>query len=218
MPEDIKQLKKMPPEERLKRLQKYKQERESELKEADELIKKSSGEVEQKKNLIEKIPIPQLASEDDEQLSAEEREMFAVHRQTVRRDSEQTPKKQEKKEEHLEETVERERPKPIAEQPQYGMRPIRDMYNEAAAIYQAVEQRGYITSQEMTKVGEIYTETQQKERANYRPQPQDMPLADRLHDLTERMQGIYRTQKERVSKIRHGYNNETDDEPQYRTR
>src|SRR3989338_5250192 len=112
MPEDIKQLKKMPPEERLKRLQKYKQERESELKEADELIKKSSGEVEQKKkliekkpnkiikksrgkveqkkNLIEKIPIPQLASEDEEQLSAEEREMFAVHRQTVRRDRKST--------------------------------------------------------------------------------------------------------------------------------
>ena len=217
MPEDIKQLKKLPPEERLKRLQKYKQERETELKEADELIKKSSGEVEQKKKLVEKIPIPQLASENDERLSAEEREMFVVHRQTVRHEIASTPKKNEKKEQ-LEETVERERPKPVVEQPQYGMRPIREMYSEAAAIYQAVEQRGYITPQEMTKVGEIYTETQQKERANYQPQPQDVPLADRLHDLTERMQGIYRTQKERASKIRHGYSNEADDEPQYRTR
>lgn len=215
MADDMKQLKRLPAEERLRRLRKYKQERERELKEAQELITKSSGELEEKKKLMENIPIPQLASEGDEQLTTEEREMFSVHRQTVRHATKET-KVPQRKVEPLEETVEREQPRQVAEQPQYGMRPIRDIYSEAAAIYQAVEQRGYITTQEMAQVGKIYTETRQKELADYRPNQQDKPLQERLHDLTERMQGIYRAQKERLSKIRHSYS--AGDEPEYRAR
>ena len=217
MPEDINQFKKLPAEERLQKLKQFKKKREDELSEAQLLIKKSADELQRKKAFEEKIPIPQLASDDEQAFSGEERDIFQAHRQRIQRKEPEA--QQRKKEEPLEEVVEKEKPKPAPDQAEYtlpGMRPVREMYQEAAAINQAVEQRGYITRQEMAIIAEIYTETQQKEHAHYKPSTQDKPVAERLHERIERLQGIYRAQKERGDKVKHGYSDEGDDEPTYR--
>ena len=119
-------LKKLPAEERLTRLKQLAEEREKEIKEAQALMKLSEQELKEEERLREKIPIPQMIAEREEQLeTGEEREMFDAHRMRGGRRAEQKEKDEpteqhmqhaagETEEESLEHRVAREAPRPVA--------------------------------------------------------------------------------------------------------
>lgn len=78
---EIDDIKRLSPEERVKRLKKLEEERRKEIEEADKLMKESVGELEKEEEIRQKIPVPQMKAVDINQLfSQEEREVFAAKR------------------------------------------------------------------------------------------------------------------------------------------
>ena len=216
MPEDIENLKKISPEERLKKLKEYSEKREKEIKEAHELIKKSEDEIDRKKKFEEKIPIPQLITDEGETLATgEEREMFKVHRFKGERKGERKTKSQ-VQEETLESTVEQEPVrKEISRAAQYeavqeaSMRPIHEMYSELTAIYERAQTHGYITREDMARVGITYAAVMQKEESGYTaPEREKEALTERIN----RLQGMYKSQPKGTERQRHAYSFEGNEQ------
>ncbi|MBI4153254.1 hypothetical protein HY497_01910 [Candidatus Woesearchaeota archaeon] len=209
MSEDMDNLKKLSPEARLKKLKEYSEKREKEIKEAHELIKRSEDEIDQMKKLEEKIPIPQLITDEGETLAtSEEREMFKVHRLKGERREEKRTKKVE---ETLEETVEQEPARSVAPAAQYvqetSMRPIHELYSELTAIYERAREQGYITREDMAQVGLTYAAVMQKEESGYTaPEREKEALTERI----SRLQGMYKAQPKDKERQHHAYSFERD--------
>ncbi|MBI4153341.1 hypothetical protein HY497_02360 [Candidatus Woesearchaeota archaeon] len=205
MSEDIDNLKKLSPEERLKKLKDFSEKREKEIKEAQDLIKKSEDEINRKKKFEEKIPIPQLITDEGETLAtSEEREMFKVHRFK----GEKTEEKKTKRhvEETLEETVEQAPARSAAPAVQYvqeaSMRPIHELYSELTAIYERAHEMGYITREDMAQVGLTYAAVMQKEESGYTaPEREKEALTERI----SRLQGMYKSQPKDKERQHHAY-------------
>jgi hypothetical protein len=78
---EIEDYKKLPPEERIRKLMELTEKDKKEIDEAQRLIKETKLEVEEEKEKKLKIPIDQLKAEDMTQLiSEEEKEMFRTKR------------------------------------------------------------------------------------------------------------------------------------------
>ncbi|MBS3166544.1 hypothetical protein J4444_05460 [Candidatus Woesearchaeota archaeon] len=75
-----------------------------EIEEGEKLIKESETEISDKIKWVEKVPIPQIASEDVKQLSAEEKEILKTHKGT----NEKKEVKESKDEKLKKETVKEE--------------------------------------------------------------------------------------------------------------
>ena len=107
MTTDLKEIKKLSPEERIKRLKKIEEENKKEINEAEKLIKDSIREINIQEE-IKDLPIPQIKAVDIESLfSPEEKEVFATKRYENAR---QSHVEEETAEIPLEETVEQEKP------------------------------------------------------------------------------------------------------------
>jgi hypothetical protein len=97
MAEEINDLKKLSPKERIKRLKELQEKDKKEIEEAQKLLKEAEEESVIEDELRE-IPIPQLKAADiDELFSPEEKELFKAKRFTsaarvVKNSSRQTPK------------------------------------------------------------------------------------------------------------------------------
>ncbi len=112
---DIKELRKLPPEERIKKLKDLEEERKKEIEEAQQLIRESNVEIEDEEEKRRQIPIPQLRTIDiDHLFTREEKELFKVKRfiSEIRKEDEAD----EGEERPLEETVAHEAPKLTEEQ------------------------------------------------------------------------------------------------------
>jgi len=99
MDEDIEDVKKLSPEERLKRLKEIEKKEEDELENIRSLIKNSEGEIEVEDEKKRRFPIPQLRSVDTSPLfgkRTEERRLVATHH------FEKLPDREESDEESLE--------------------------------------------------------------------------------------------------------------------
>ena len=209
MSEDIDNLKKLSPEERLKKLKEFSEKREKEIKEAQDLIKRSEDEINTRKKFEEKIPIPQLITDEGETLgTSEERDMFKVHRFKSNRREE---KKTKKVEETLEETVEQAPVQSVAPAAQYvqeaSMRPIHELYSELTSIYKRAQEQGYITREDMAQVGLTYAAVIHKEESGYTaPEREKEALTERI----SRLQGMYKSQPKDKERQRHAYSFERD--------
>lgn len=110
--ESIEDMKRLSPEERLKKLRELQEKRRKEIEEAQKLLKESEEELRMQKGLEEKIPIPQVTAEQEETLtSTEEKEVFTQHRLKVASRKATETKKKEVKEETLEQAVAEEAPR-----------------------------------------------------------------------------------------------------------
>ncbi len=78
MPEQ--DIKKLRPEERIRRLKELEQTKKKEIEEAHRLIKETEEELSGEQKRKEKVPIPEVAKEDMEGLSGEGRELLKVHK------------------------------------------------------------------------------------------------------------------------------------------
>ncbi len=194
--EDIDELKKLSVEERIQKLKELEDKKKEEIKKAHELLKTSEEELEDKEKEKQQIPIPQLKSVDVTGLfSSEEKEIFKTKR------FESSEKKEET---DLEEAVftegEKLPPEQKADQVQYRIQlskePTQELYSEMKNLYQGVEQKGYMNSEEKQKIENIQYAMNKKvediESGAYNPSQYVANTLDKTQQLAEKMKSMYK--------------------------
>ncbi len=165
------ELKKLPPEERLVQLKKLEEKRKKEIETAQKLMQESERELKTVRELEEKISIPRIAASGGEEFlqSEEERQIFRAVRGETRRKREEEIEKKPKKENSLEEDLERVSLKQKEEEAaradyvnRMSQRPIGDLYQEMSGLRKDAEERGYVTPEHMRRVGYLNEAAQQK--------------------------------------------------------
>jgi hypothetical protein len=211
MPEDIESIKKLPAEERLKKLKEFSKKREDEIKTAQDMMRRSESELKDEKETEEKIPIPQMISDRIEELTTkEERDMFNVHRQTVGREEKEEQKPQRRT---IEETVEAEAIKQQITPAQIdymrmeeaSRRPVHEFYAEIGQIKTNVEQQGYISPQQTARVEYITHAIEIKERSGYKPEHEAVREATLTQKMGAQLQNMYKAQSAAPEKLKSGY-------------
>ena len=154
---NLKDIKKLSPEERIKKLKKIEKENKKEIDEAEKIIKDSIREINVKEE-IRDLPIPQIKAIDIESLFApEEKEVFAAKRY---KDLRARHVEEETAEIPLEETVEKEKPEitkeELAAHTQYQIlanelrrEPTENVVQELENIYQQARDGGRVTGEQM---------------------------------------------------------------------
>lgn len=188
-------LKNLPVEERLKKLKELEKKKKKEIEEAQKEIQDSQNEITEKKKWADKVPIPEIAKEDLEGLSAEGKQLLKTHKGTKEKVKEETeeenykttkksPSKTTPKVSDLEETVLQEKVtlSPEARGLEYGAktaahpgfsgdykslreRPVTDLYQEMSALRQVVENKGYISRADERKAEYLSGIVQERQEA-----------------------------------------------------
>lgn len=205
MTDDIERLKRLPPEERVKKLKEVAEKKKKEIEEAQTLMRSSEAEITTKKNFEEKIPIPQLIGEGNVMTSGEEREMLRVHR-FAGKQQEQRAKEQPRK--TLVRVKETTLDDAVSDAPMMQtegrsasaeymrgfqdavMRPIRDFYVELQQINQRVDNQGYVRQEEMRRIEYITAIAEKKEEAGYKA-----PEVGIVHMIGEKLKAMYQSAK-----------------------
>ena len=158
---DIKELKKLSPEERIKKLKELQEKDKKEIAEAQRMISQSEEQLAREDELKD-VPIPQLkAVSIDELFSPEEKELFKAKRFVSEIPSEEEAKAQQQK--PLEDVAHEEAPELTEEQrqaqihyqiqaEQEARRPAGDLYNEMKTIYTQVRETGEFTPGQRERV------------------------------------------------------------------
>ncbi|MBI2668762.1 hypothetical protein HYX14_02885 [Candidatus Woesearchaeota archaeon] len=174
-------LKKLPPEERIKRLKKLEEERKKEIDDARKQIQESEQELTERQKVKDKVPIPQVARENLEGLTREEREILKVHKGLKEKRGEdregregeggkETGKTFQRGEEttSLEEAVAKGRMElpPQLLQSQYAIQlsksPIQALYQEMREIRETAVDKGYLNAEEQRKVTYLSSAVERK--------------------------------------------------------
>jgi len=179
---ELDDIKKLSPEERIKRLKELEEERKKEIQEAEKLMKSSEDEIVVQEKIRRDIPIPQLKAVDvDHLFSAAEKQMFESkhgQRQKGLKDMVADAKPQKKEgilpeALPLEETVAMEQANVTQEQlqsqqeylHQLAMTPLEKIHQEAQEIYRQFKDQGYTTQEQQQRAAELYQAVQIKEQA-----------------------------------------------------
>lgn len=155
MAKDIDEIKKLSPEERIKRLKKLEEEKRKEIEEAEKLIEQSTVELEREEKIKKEIPIPQVKAVDIGGLfTQEEKQIFATKRYQERKLSEPEEEKPPEKpgEKTLEEEVWKDHlqltPEQVEQQKQYGeklaMEQPNQLYQMAREAYNEFKETGQV--------------------------------------------------------------------------
>ncbi|MEE9525105.1 MAG: hypothetical protein V3V78_00680 [Candidatus Woesearchaeota archaeon] len=167
MAEEINELKKLSPKERIKKLKEIQERDKAEIEKAQGMLKEAEDEAVIEDELRD-IPIPQLKAVDiDGLFSPAEKELFKAKRFTSDK-----PKEVEKKEEKKGalESIAEEAPKiSEAEQQQHieyvqqlSQKPTEQLYNRAKEIYSNFKDKGYLTQEQQKEMGDISYANRQK--------------------------------------------------------
>ncbi|NQV91048.1 hypothetical protein HQ489_01095 [Candidatus Woesearchaeota archaeon] len=154
--------KNLSPQERLKKLKELEQEKKKEIAEARKLIKESEKDITAEHQFKEKVPIPEVGLENLQGLSEEGRQLLMVLKDLKEKKNPKSVKETKKvvSEESLEETIQRIDPIPIhVKNTEYALhlsqRPMQDLQNQMAGIYEISQERGYMTQEDQKKVAYI---------------------------------------------------------------
>ena len=149
MPDEMKDIKKLSPEERIKKLKELEEKSKKEIAEAQKLIKQSEGEIEQENKFKDKVPIPQLIAEEERTLESQEaKEMFESQREISKSGAGKVETK--KKEVSLEEQLRKEHIENLAQKPAEQLKEMMaDIYKRAG------EQGGYMNKDQQEEVYSI---------------------------------------------------------------
>jgi hypothetical protein len=156
MADEIDDTKKLSVEERIKKLKEIERKNKEEIQKAQELIKQSEFELEEKEKEKASTPIPQLKAVDiGELFTEEEKQLFKTKR------FEEKPKN---KKEALEDTVAVEEKKLTPEQieqaqhqyrTQLSKKPVDELYSRIKNIYQNVQSSGIMSSDQIKQIDNI---------------------------------------------------------------
>lgn len=204
------EIKKLPPEERIKKLKELEEKRKKEIEEAHKIIRESEDEIKERRKWADKVPIPQIASEDFKNMSGEEKEIFKTHRgikdtKSSGEDSEtgiEETLKKKKRELDLEE-IARDQAKRVPEelfQSQYltqlSQQPAKDLYHEMMQISQRVEDKGYVSREEEQRIEYLSTAMEKKmediESGRYSFTGSVAEMASTTRSVAEKLKDLYR--------------------------
>ena len=225
MAKDAKEeLKKLPPEERLRKLKQLEEEKKKEIEEARKQLREVEEEITERKKFKDKIPIPEVALDDTSALSEAGKTFVKTHRGSSPRAKKKEEENQPEKKESLEETIEKTDASTQSVGVQYGdaapkvemgdlyarelgMRPMNQMYGEMKDINRLVAERGYMTSEENKKVEYIMQAVERKVDA---AEAGAYTLTERLaqevnvtHQLGETLREMYLSHREQLPKDRY---------------
>lgn len=155
MAKDLDEIRKLSPEERIKRLRKLEEEKRKELEEAKKLIDESAVELEREEKIKKETPVPQMKAVDMGQLfTQEEKQVFATKRYKEKElkepEDEKPPAKPEEK--TLEDEVWKEQlnlsEEQLEQQRQYGEQlasePASELYQAARDAYDDFRETGAV--------------------------------------------------------------------------
>src|SRR3989338_9330671 len=182
-------LKKLPPEERIKKLKELEKKRKKEIEEGQKVIQESEQELTDRQKWAEKVPIPEFAQENFSGLGEDAVRILEQRRGVLRNkevsvgDKEKSGEKEKPRSEasDLEETVARDQTRLAAEaNVQYGV-PAQQAFGEAYKalhdltskeilgivenIYQAQGNRGYVLPNERELLGRSLYEADRRREA-----------------------------------------------------
>ncbi len=225
MAEDLKNL---PPEERIKRLkeleEKKKKEMEQgkkEIEEAERGIKNAQGELNEKRRVKEKVPIEEVAKEDGEGLSEEAKIILktmmknvgvreAVNEGVASDDEKKRDSKRDSTEtSELERAVARDAARVSGSMnspyvAQLSQQPMRNLYQEMTAVYDAVGEKGYMNSEEQKRVQYLASAVEKKiediEAGRYEVSSQVAQEALLTRQIGQNMGGMYTSNKGKKAK------------------
>jgi hypothetical protein len=196
--EDIDDLKNLTVEDRIRKLKELEKKKKEEILKAQELLKNSEDELEDKENQKRQIPIPQMRAVDVSHLfSEEERQIF-----NTKRFSQGKPKKEEEK--PLEETVLSEQEKKpevmnLADQEyriQLSKEPTKQLYSEIKNLYQEIQDKGYVNPDERQKIENMqYAMNKKKEDIEagaYNASQYISQTLNKSQELADKIKNMYR--------------------------
>ena len=164
-------IKKLPPEERIKKLKELEKKRKKEIEDAQKVIKDSEQELTDRKKWVDKVPIPEFAQEDFIGLGEDAIRILEQHRGVQRKKEVSSGEKDKPRPAalDLEETLARDQTRLVVEaNVQYGgpaqrgfgdvYKPLQDLTSREILgivenIYQAQESRGYVLPGEQELLG-----------------------------------------------------------------
>lgn len=189
---NIKELRRLSPEDRIRKLKEIAEKDKKEIKDAQKLIKQSEDEIEEERKIKEQIPIPQVKAFDISELfTQEEKDMYRAKRMVG-------PERKEEEEKPLEKTVEEEEVKLTEEQQREQQRqymqtiegkPIENIYSGVANIMDEARETGYITNEQKNFMAAAY------EVAKHRAQ-------DESYSRREEIQEQFSTMKKLMQYVR----------------
>ncbi len=178
-------IKKLNPEDRVKKLKEIADKKKKEIEEAQKEIREAEGEMSEKRKEKEKVPIPEVAKEEVDGLSETAQAILKEQRgiskksaaEEKKSDEEKSSKgqKNDSKELSLEDTVAQEKVSRFAANVDYSQqlsqKPMANLYQEMTTIYKAVEDKGYINPAEQQRVQYLTSAVEKKleavEAGNY---------------------------------------------------
>jgi hypothetical protein len=135
-------LKKLPPEERIKKLKEIEEKNKKEIDEASKLIKESEVQIEEEKRITDQIPVPQLKAVDISSLfGGEEKQLYAIKHYASDRKQEPLESAIEKEERRLEQMNAEEKKEFFHELP------TQDLYEIQKGLYAERERRSLSVEQ-----------------------------------------------------------------------
>jgi len=204
---------------RLEKLKKLKKEREKEIAEAQELIKEAEQEITAQQEWVEKVPIPQIASETLTGLSEQEKQIIEVQKGTKERKEESSEDNVAKKVEEqgiseLEQSIGQEQLDPEMMQAiaqlapgsnldyvnELSQKPANELANEMKDIYQTTQDKGYLSPEEHNRVMYLSSAMEQKvsdvQTGSYSLTQEAAQAASMSQQLAHKMSSLYKSQDE----------------------
>lgn len=211
------ELKRLPPEERIKRLKELEQQRRREIEEAQKQIKESEEEIKEGRKWKEKVPIPEVAKEDLEGLSEEGKQLLKVHKgaKEIQQAAEEEPVRGRQRGKSLEEAVSQEKILlPGAQNVDYAVKmqfaeaykPFQEMSMQELQqqVYRAsktAEERGYATRDEAKTAYYAQSEVEKRleaaEAGTYSLTETAARAAMLTRELSSHLQQMYKGRAER---------------------
>ena len=223
----VNDLKKLSPEERIKKLKELEEQKKKEIeqqkndfeqdkKEIEDVekeIKNAQGELNEKRKVKEKVPIPEFAKEDLEWLSEEGKQILSVQKGIKKEvfndnfndneENKQSGKKISREEISLEETLSKEKTELQQMQVKYELqlshKTMGDLYSEMVNIHKRVEEKGYVNQEEQKRVQYLSSAVEQKleavEEGNYSLSQELERTVSTVKQLSEGLRGMYKSNR-----------------------
>ncbi len=187
-------LKNLPPEERIKRLKKIEEEKKKEIAQAEKMIKESQDEITDRRSWLDKVPIPEVATDDSEALGEEGKQLLKTHKgitskkekdekeEKIEEEKDSYKKTSEKNISDLEETLQKDQRRAIPQAyelphdlsakqlnseyvSQLSVAPVHELKERLASLYDSVDKRGYLTWEEHQVVEHTLSALERKTQA-----------------------------------------------------
>ena len=161
--DNVDELKKLFPQERIKKLKELQKKDRDEIEKAQRLILESEEEAEREEQ-IKKIPIPQVKAVDiDSLFSSEEKELFKAKRFVeVRKPEEERPARARPEERPLEEVAAEAEVLKLEEEKahvqyltQLSQQPAEQIHSRMKEIYSEIKDQGYISPKQMEEINNL---------------------------------------------------------------